>query len=899
MPDTKNILTRVDHTLAQVEWYRLPQAELRRKFATSLSLGLTQAEAGLRREVYGHNTLPEEKEDGYLEIIARQIKSPLVYILLFAAFLSLALGKFVDLAIISTVIVINVLIGFFQEHRAQATLQELKKVLHPTATVTRDGELRDIPTSELVPGDLMRLIAGDRVAADARIVESSNLEAIEAVLTGESVPILKHAEAINHEAPIADQDNMVFSGTEITSGVARAIVVATGKSTELGKIATLLISTAKRPTPLQEGISQFSKLLAWLTGAIGFLILAVGLWHGRDFFEMLFTAVAVSVAAIPEGLLISLTVILTVGMQRILRKRGLVRHLSAVETLGATSVICTDKTGTLTLGEMRVVSLVSGMAEHYLRTKNTPIPDWRLTDILKTAALGSEAVVENPKEDPQDWKIVGNLTDRALIIAAAEVGYNKSMLDVLHPVRSELVFSEKRKYSAVLRHLGHNESLLSVKGAAEVVLNSCKYTKARGGKKNVLDTQLRNTLNKKLDEMTREGLRVIGVASCILPAQVDKLREQNDLPYELVFEGFVGLRDPLRDEVGETIRIAQEAGVRLVLITGDHKLTALAIAQEAGLAIGPSKVIEGKELDHMDDATLMRQVAEIDLFARVTPVHKLRIIAALQKRGDVVAMTGDGVNDAPALKRADIGMSLGSGTEVARSASDLVLLDNNFRTIVGAIEQGRIVFNNIRTVIVYLLSDSFSHVILITGAIFLNLPLPLLPAQILWSNLITDGPPNLALTQEPGDPSLMRRRPRKKDEPLINFEMKVLILFVGILTDIVFLLLFLRLQHSEDLTTVRTVVFAASGFSSLLYVFSLKSLTQHIWRISLFNNVWLIGAVMLGAFLQIAAIYWLPFQTLLHTVPIPLALWDWVIGLSVIKVCAIELAKFFFHRRAV
>jgi len=319
-----------------------------------------------------------------------------------------------------------------------------------------------------------------------------------------------------------------------------------------------------------------------------------------------------------------------------------------------------------------------------------------------------------------------------------------------------------------------------VKGAAEVVLNSCKYTKARGGKKNVLDTQLRNTLNKKLDEMTREGLRVIGVASCILPAQVDKLREQNDLPYELVFEGFVGLRDPLRDEVGETIRIAQEAGVRLVLITGDHKLTALAIAQEAGLAIGPSKVIEGKELDHMDDATLMRQVAEIDLFARVTPVHKLRIIAALQKRGDVVAMTGDGVNDAPALKRADIGMSLGSGTEVARSASDLVLLDNNFRTIVGAIEQGRIVFNNIRTVIVYLLSDSFSHVILITGAIFLNLPLPLLPAQILWSNLITDGPPNLALTQEPGDPSLMRRRPRKKDEPLINFEMKVLILFVGI-----------------------------------------------------------------------------------------------------------------------
>ena len=895
MKENKNIKKQAERKRQEIFWYELSPANVEKKLVTSFKTGLAAAEARRRLEVYGENRLPDDETDGYLKILVRQIRSPLVYILWFAAFLSLAMRHYADLVIILFAVALNVFVGFIQEQKAVATLAELKKVIKPHAKVFRDGKIFEVTAFELVPGDVILIASGDRIPADSRLIEAVNLEISEAELTGESIPSVKYTEAISKNTPLADQENMVFMGTEVAAGRGRAVVVATSLATEIGQIAKMLADTRKALTPLQKSLVGFSRLVVWATFALSLLVLAVGLIRDRDFLEMLVTAVALAVAAIPEGLLISMTVILAVGMQRILRKKGLVRRMSATETLGSTSVICSDKTGTLTLGEMRVVSLVSASEElHGHKNISEARRSDTLLKILKHALLVNEAIVENPQEKFQNWKILGNLTDKALTVAGAEVDFDLELLRKWRPQLDEIPFDEKRKYAASLRKVSANSHLVYVKGAAEVVLNRCGFIEIDSQPVSATHPS-RKILDKRFLEMTKKGLRVLGVAYRHLPASVLDLKNEQEVLNNLVFLGFIGLNDPLRQEVAPTLVKIKAAGLRPVIITGDHKLTTLAIAAELGLSVAPEAAVEGKDLDAMDDAALYKRAGEITLYARVTPAHKLRIIEALQKRGEVVAMTGDGVNDAPALKCADIGMSLGSGTEVAKSASDLVLLDNNFQTIVAAVEQGRVVVDNIRKVIVYLLSDSFSEIILITSALLLGLPLPLLPAQILWANLVTDGFPNLAFTVEPGERDIMTQKPRKRSEPLINREMKVLILWVGILTDIVFLLFFLRLYGSNSIEVMRTMVFAAFGFSSLVYAFSIKSLKMPLWRTRIFDNLWLIAAVGFGFVLQFLALLNPTLQKLLHTVDLPAALWLWVAGLSLIKLVAIELTKAYFR----
>ena len=878
-----------------VAWYKLSVKATAEKQGVDIKTGLSHEEASRRLEVYGKNRLPDDQGDSYLDVLLRQFKSPMVYILLFAAFITLSLREFSDTIIISLAVIVNIVVGFAQEQKANRTLAELKKVIKPSSTVWRKGRVHTIRVDELVPGDVIFLAAGDRVPADARLYDAEKLEIVEASLTGESMPSVKQVEELPHNAPLADQDSMVFMGTEIAFGKGRAIVIATGKNTEIGSVARLLSETREEITPLQRSLNGFSKLVAWVTLGISVLLILIGIVRDQDFFDMLITAVAVAVAAIPEGLLISLTVILAIGMQRILRKRGLVRRMAAAETLGATTIICTDKTGTLTLGEMRVTSLVSAFEELQLSKRKIEVAKHKyVLEILEGATHVNEAIVKNSEEQIGDWKIIGNPTDKALLIAAAEVGFHQATIDKQSPQIAEIPFDGKRKYACSLRKQSGRAHMLYVKGAAEIILGKSTFIARDGSKVKAEDADIKK-LNKKFTEMTKAGLRVLGVARRSLPVSVVDFSDEASVVSDLVFLGFVGLRDPVRQEVPATMMEARSAGVRTVIVTGDHKLTAAAIARETGLDVYPTSMMDGQELDNIDDDELIEKVVDISIFARVTPAHKLRIIDAWQKRGHVVAMTGDGVNDAPALKKADIGVCLGSGTEVAKQASDLVLLDNNFKTIIAAIGEGRGVFNNIRKVIVYLLSDSFTAVILIAGALLLGLPLPLLPAQILWNNLVTDGLPNLALTVEPASKDVMKEKPRNAKEPLLNSKMRQLILTVGILTDIVLLFLFTFLIDRIDIATARTVMFAAFGFNSLVYAFSIKDLSSPIWKIPIFNNRWLIGAVGVGVALMLFALLHPSAQTLLDTVAIPAYLWWWIIGLSAIKLIAIEITKGFYR----
>ena len=895
----KQILHKTqNHKQTETLWYRLDFAELKTKLATDFQHGLNHDEVERRRQAYGPNQLPDERTDSAWIIVLRQIKSPLVYILFFASVLSLILRHFSDMIIIMSIVVINVIVGFIQERRAGNTLAELKKVIKPTAKVIRNGQPHKIDSRQLVPGDLIMLAAGDRVPADARLVEAENLEIMEAELTGESVPALKHTKKIEEDRALADMDNMVFMGTEISFGKGHAVVVAIGNDTELGKIAEMLVSTDNELTPLQKSLAAFSKLLAWLTLGLAVLLMVVGLWRGLDFFEILVTSVAIAVAAIPEGLLISLTVILAVGMQRLLRKRGLVRHLAAAETLGSTSVIATDKTGTLTLGEMRVTSLISAQDELHIKKKlSEERRSEHLFDILKISLLANEAVVENSKDQISDWKVIGSPTDRALLIAAAEAGFTQEVLDTQYRVLSEIPFDERKKFAATLRQDKAGQQTFFIKGAAELILNSASSI-TLGGRRESTDHPATKKLLQKFEEMTKSGLRVLGVAYKDVSGKPSDSPVHEEIMKDLVFVGFVGLKDPVRQEVPETMRVATKAGLHPVIITGDHRFTTMSIAKEIGLKVTEDQVMEGNQIDQLDESGLLKKVEDIKIYSRVTPIHKLRIIDAWQKKGQVVAMTGDGVNDAPALKKADIGMSLGSGTEVAKQASDLVLLDNNFKTIIAAVEQGRIMFNNIRKVIVYLLSDSFAAAVLIGGSIILDLPIPLLPGMILWNNLISDGFPTLALTVEPGDEDVMLQKPRPRDEKLVNREMKILILAVGLITDLIFLGFYYKLSGIIELETLRTLIFIAFSFNSLIYVLAIKNLRRPIWRINIFSNKWLVFAIVGAIALQVATIY-VPFlQSLLSTVVLPAALWVWIAGLSFIKLAAIEITKAFFRLTA-
>jgi len=891
------------------QWHAISWKKVLKEFGTSLD-GLSKEEVKKRQQQHGLNKLPEEKPYSNIKILLSQFISPLIYILLFAGIITLFLKDYTDSIIIFGAVIINTIVGYFQENKASQALVKLRKILKINAFVIRDMNEKEILQEEVVPGDIIVLNPGNKVPADGRLIEAKDLKINEVALTGEWLPAEKNPGILSKDTTLADRDNMVYMGTIVEDGRGKAIVTGTGINTEIGKVATLVKETKEELTPYQKKLADFSRVIGAIVTLICIGIFIEGILTMSDLVfidrvkEMFKTSVAVAVAAIPEGLPVSMTVILALGMQRILDKKGLVRKLVSTETLGSTSVICTDKTATLTEGKMRVSGIYTATKE--ISSDGKKYSEKIYKDgkhshalALKIATMCTESFIENPDDPPNEWIVRGRPTDKALFLAAIQAGFSRTDLEKEQPKIEEHPFDPVYKYSASMHEFSKTENIIYILGAPEIILQMSKYIDLDGRQKIISKKQL-TKLNKKFEDLTSNGLRILATAykktKKIKVVKTSEFFKKN--LKEMIFTGFIALKDPLRPEVKEAIKVCRQAGIRPIIITGDHRLTAKAIAEELGLPISDKNIIEGTELDKLSDKDFEKRLKDIEIYARVEPRQKLKIIKAWQKHREVVAMTGDGINDAPALKQADIGVALGSGTDVAKEVSDLILLTDNFSVIVAAVEEGRAIIDNIRKVITYLLSSSFTEVILVGLSLLFGLPLPVTAAQILWVNLIEDGLPDIALAFEPKERGLMKQKPQSREIPLLTKEMKVIIFGIGIITDLILLGMFLWLWNKNYyIDYIRTMIFVGLSIDSLFYVFSCKSLRQNIWRINLLSNKILIGAWAIGIVMLILAVYLPILQSLLRTVPLTFNDWFLLFGLGLIKLILIEITKWYFISR--
>jgi Ca2+-transporting ATPase len=852
--------------MAEIFWHNLEIEEVAKLLKIDIKNGLSEKEVELLQRKLGKNKLPEEKPLSRLRIFLEQFQSPLIYILVIAGIITLILRDFTDAIVIFGAVFLNTIVGFIQENKANQTLRALKKVVKHEAQVLRGGNLKIVDSIELVIGDIIILNSGDKVPADGRIIESYDLKINEMVLTGEWLSVKKKPEVLPKETPLADRDNMVYMGTIVEGGKGKAIVIEIGPNTELGKVATMVRETKEEKTPYQKKLAHFSKIVGIVIGLICFGIFIIGLVTGKEFIEMFTTALAVAVAAIPEGLPVAMTVILALGMQRILKRRGLVRRLAITETLGSTSIICSDKTATLTEGRMKVDEIIG---------------DKFLT--LKAAIFSSEAFIENPEEPKEKWVIRGRPTDRALLEAGIELGIDKKREFEKKKI-VELPFDPINKFAAAL-YWENKEQILYICGAPEKILELSKSEKIE-----------KENWEKKLEELAEKGLRVVACAYKKIKNQNSKIKNLAKEIKDLFFLGFITLKDPIRPEAIEAMKISHQAGIRPIIVTGDHKLTAKAVAEELGFKIKEENILEGENLDKLSDEDFEKILDKIQIYTRVEPKHKMRIINAWQMRGEVVAMTGDGINDAPALKKADIGVALGSGTEVAKETSDLILLNDSFSIILAAVEEGRAILDNIRKVITYLFCSAFNEVLLVGTSIFAGWPLPILAAQILWINLIEDGPLSLALAFEPKEKDLMEQKPANQEIPLLSREMKALIFGIGIITDLLLIGLFFWLFKFSgyEISHIRSVIFAGLAIDSIFYIFSCRSLRKNIWQINLFSNRFLILAWIFAIMVLLAGLYLPILQTFLKTTPLTFFDWQLVFGLGLLNLILIEATKWYF-----
>jgi len=890
-----------------VDYHSLKIAACVKQLHSSLN-GLSEKQVTGRFSRFGKNELPKKKSLSRIKILISQFNNALIYILLFTGILSLAIKAINEAWVIFGAVAINVIVGFFQENKANNAIAKLKELVEHSALVLRDGKDIMIDSADVTVGDIIFIRAGNRVPADARLIDGADLLIDEAMLTGESMPSHKKIDLIPKGAAMADRENMVYAGTMVVSGLGRALVTAIGGHTEIGKIAGLVKETKEEKTPLQLRLSRFSRLLAMLFGVICAVIVVAGISRGHDLFEMLRVGAAVGVASIPEGLVVSVTFILALGMQRILKEKALTRKLIAAETLGSTTVICSDKTGTLTEGKMHVAHIIIGEREYEIKTMGSRQDETEAKAAslaLQAGMMCNDAIIENPQDELGSWRFIGTPTETTLLSAAIQSGLDRDKLLEAEPQVDELSFNSKRKYMLSLHQLGRRHYKLYEKGAPEKLLAQAdKYYHL--GEEHKLGEAGLARLKKTYEALTSRGLRVIGLATREIKRSVNKGEfipgeiDWEEINKELTFIGFIAIKDPLRPEAKETITVAQSAGIRPVLITGDHQLTAKAIAKEVGLAAGSENIIIGSDLENVSDEELIKLVKKIDVYARVSPHHKLRIVKALQERGEVVAMTGDGINDSPALKAADIGIALGTGTDIAKEASDIVLLDNNFKTIVSAIKQGRVIFKNIRKVITYLISDSLSEITLIVGSILLNTPLAILPAQILWINIVNDGLPHFSLAFERDHGEVMKEKPMRKNEPLLTHEMTTIIFGVGLLRDILlfclFYFLYLKWHARPDMMQyLVTLIFITLGVKSLMSIFSLRSFGRHIWQYNPFSNKYMVIAVVASFSLLLLSVYWPPLRDLLHNSPlIDAKVWMIAFTIGFINILLIEAVKVFY-----
>ncbi|MBI2411450.1 MAG: HAD-IC family P-type ATPase [Candidatus Kerfeldbacteria bacterium] len=874
-------------------FYILTSAEACSALHTSAN-GLSPHEAEKRFTHIGPNQLPQAKRVSVFVLFFKQFANFLIGILLLAAAVSFALHDATDAYIILAAVLLNVLVGFLQEQKAERALESLRTVITMQAKVIRAGKEDFIDAKKLVPGDIIFLDAGDKVPADARLLEAIELELNEAALTGESMAIVKQVAQLDANTTLADRTNMVYTGTVVTKGSGKAVVTATGLYTEIGRVAELLAHTKQQATPLQKRLDSFARQIGSIVVAICIGIVLIGLLKGEPFVHIFTTAVAVAVSAIPEGLVVSVTIILAIGMQRILKRHALVRNLQAAETLGSTSVICTDKTGTITEGNMQIVSLVTHdyhFKQLHEVERHEPEGLEELVFAFNIGMLCNDAHVVAASA-MQEAVVVGNFTERAFLLGGMNLGLSPEVLRESEPRLASIPFNSKIKFMATLHQHPHSHRRIYVKGAPEKVIEMCTHIRTGASQKRFM-APARKKFEERFEEYSQQGLRILALAYKDVPQKQTTLTPEDCA--EMTFVGFVGIKDPLRPNIAETFARTQQAGIRTIMITGDHRFTATAIAREVGFAISDEQILDGEQLHNMTQEELNAVVEKIHVYARVSPEDKLNIIRAWQSRGAIVAMTGDGVNDSPALKAADIGVALGSGTDVAKETADIVLLDDQYATIVAAIEEGRGIFDNIRKIVLYLLSDSFSEVLLIGLALLTGIPLPLTAAQILWINLVADGLPNVALTVEAKEPELMKEPPRPATEPIMNNEMKLLALIISFVTGVGNFFVFLYFWRTTgNLELARSVVFATLAVDSLLYVFSVRSLRHPIFHRHFFTNPWLFVAVSAAAGIQLAALY-VPFlQRLLNTVALGTQEWSIIIVVSLVVIAIIEIIKYSF-----
>jgi len=855
------------------QFYKLTKEETIKQLQTNEEIGLKNLKVDLRRKKYGLNEITHKKKISPIKIFLQQFVNPLVYILIAAIIISLAIQHFIDAYVILAIVILNAVLGFTQEYKAEKALEMLKKMAAPHARVLRNGHTKVIEATKLVPGDILILETGDKIPADARIIESINLRVNEAILTGESIPKDKTENPIKEDSALADQLNMLFAGTVVAYGRGKAVVTGTGNKTEFGKIADSLHSIEEHQTPLQKKLGKFGKKLGLITLGVVFVVFLLGLLKGLELVESLMTSISLAVAAIPEGLPAVVTISLAIGVKRLVKNKALIRKLGAVETLGSTTVICSDKTGTMTSGEMTAkviyannsIIKVSGSGyslEGSFTEKGQPFNTEKIHKLLEASYLCNNS---NPKEKQ------GAPTELALKIVSqkAKVKTNFERTD-------EIPFDSNKKYMATIDQDGRTKNA-HIKGAPEIVLEMCSqiYT---GTRTRPLTEKDKEKIIEMNDKMANSALRVLAFAY-----------SEDGSTKNLIFLGLIGMLDPPRESVAGAIKTAKKAGIRVVMITGDNALTAKAISSQIGIK---SEVVTGVQLDRMSDEAILNTIRQVSIFARVNPEHKVKILEAFQKDKQVVAMTGDGINDAPALKKADVGVAMGiSGTDVSKEASDMILMDDHFSTIVSAIKYGRSIYDNIKKFVKFLLSANLGEISVIFFSLLFSFPLPLLPLQILWVNLVTDGLPALALGSDPAEKDIMKRKPRSSKETILSGTKGFIITTTIVATIIVLGLFSLEYFTTSNLERARTIALTTLIFFELFLAFSCRSKTKNIFQMGFLTNKYLIGAVLLSMVLHLILIYTPLLAGWFSLVGLGWVDWVRILSASIIGVAVLEVRK--------
>ncbi len=919
----------------QKPWHQLGREEVASLLTTSREQGLSEREAANRLVQFGPNRLDEAPPPTIWQQLWEQFNNFVVLLLVAASVVSAFLGEWVEASAILAIVVLNAGFGILQERRAEQALAALRRLASPDAQVLRDGHRKTIPSYNLVPGDIVFIEAGNYIPADLRILESVNLRIEEAALTGESVPVEKTAARIEQaDIPIGDRTNTAFMGTLVSYGRGRGIVVNTGMRTQIGLIANMLQAVEHEPTPLQRRLEELGRFLGWAALAICAVIFVLGWVRGHDPLEMFLIAVSLAIAAVPEGLPAVVTISLALGMREMIQRNALIRRLSSVETLGSATVIGSDKTGTLTQNAMTVTRLWAdghmidvsgtGYALHGEFSRAGETLDLKKLPAARAAlwlsALNNDAELERSGESQgqSTYRVVGDPTEGAMLVAAAKADEHYFHLKSAYPRVREIPFDSDRKRMTTVHRVENpkiedlspftNEEeirdwhVIVVKGAPDVVLHHCsQYQKADLGEASLTDEIRRNVLQAN-HEMASDALRVLAVAYRLVKELPQEIKAE-DIERDLIFVGLLGMIDPPRPEVVAALQKARHAGIRTVMITGDYPETARAIAEQIGLLELGHHVLTGQQIAEMDDAQLDKEITHTDVFARVSPEHKVRIVQALRATGNVVAMTGDGVNDAPALKQSDIGIAMGiTGTDVAKETADMVLTDDNYSSIVSAVEQGRVIYSNIRKFVFYLLSCNMAEILIIFLATLANLPAPLNPIQLLWLNLLTDGAPALALGTEKGDPDVMQQPPRPPQEPIINRKMSIEIAIQTVaITSVVLGAYWIGLiQHpqvgSAFNSTAATMAFVTLSLSELARAFTARSERYPIFRIGIFSNKNMNIGVLISTVLLLGVVYIPFFNTVFGTVPLNWVQWEAVLPLLLVPSVAAEITKWALSR---